>query len=40
VGDLVARISGREKELADTEEQQREVERRRQQIWESNRKPA
>jgi transcriptional regulator with XRE-family HTH domain len=40
VGDLVARISGRGKDLAETEEQRLEVERRRQQIWESNRKPA
>jgi transcriptional regulator with XRE-family HTH domain len=40
VGDLVASISGREKELAYTEEQRLEAESRRQQIWESNRKPA
>jgi len=44
MGDLVARISGREKELADTEEQrleaERRAERRHQQIWEWNRKPA
>jgi transcriptional regulator with XRE-family HTH domain len=40
MGDLVARISGREKELADTEEQRLEAERRRQQIREWNREPA
>jgi transcriptional regulator with XRE-family HTH domain len=40
MGDLVARISGREKELADTEEQRLEAERRRRQIREWNREPA
>jgi transcriptional regulator with XRE-family HTH domain len=39
MGDLVGRISGREKELADTEEQRLEAERRRQQMWERNREP-